>query len=80
MQDCGIDWLSIHPRTKNEESLVPARWHIIRQIVEHESIKIPIYGSGDLFSPGDVLTFLKYTQASGVLLARGAIHYPQLIA
>jgi len=39
-------------------------------------IKIPVLGSGDLFSPLDVHKYLSYTLAHGCILARGAIHNP----
>jgi tRNA-dihydrouridine synthase len=39
-------------------------------------IKIPVLGSGDLFSPLDIHKYLSYTGASGVIVARGAIHNP----
>jgi tRNA-dihydrouridine synthase len=37
---------------------------------------VPILGSGDLFSPLDVIKFLSFSKADGVLIARGAIHNP----
>lgn len=30
MQEIGIDFISIHPRTQTEESKVPAKWYIIK--------------------------------------------------
>jgi len=39
-------------------------------------LKIPILGSGDIFSPLDIIKFLRFTGANGVLVARGAIHNP----
>jgi tRNA-dihydrouridine synthase len=41
-------------------------------------MKIPVLGSGDLFSPLDVHKYLQHTNASGVILARGAIHNPAI--
>ena len=42
--------------------------------METGKIKIPVYGSGDLFSAYDCQSYLQYTKASGVIIARGAIH------
>jgi tRNA-dihydrouridine synthase len=54
MQETGIDWISIHPRTAAEESRVPAKWYLIKRFIDTGLIKIPIYGSGDLFTPHDI--------------------------
>ena len=78
MQEAGVHWISIHPRTAAEESKVPARWFMVKRILETGLIKIPVLGSGDLFSPLDVHKYLSFTGASGVILARGAIHNPAI--
>ncbi len=54
MQETGIHWITIHPRTAAEESRVPARWWLIKKIIDTNLIKIPILGSGDMYSPLDV--------------------------
>jgi tRNA-dihydrouridine synthase B len=76
MQEAGVHWITIHPRTAAEETRVPARWYSIKSFLDTGLIKIPILGSGDLFSPLDVHKYLTSTGASGVILARGAIHNP----
>lgn len=78
MQATGIHWIAIHPRTAAEESAVPAKWYITKKILNTGLIKIPVLGSGDLFSPLDVHKFISFTGASGVILARGAIHNPAI--
>lgn len=30
MQEAGVHWISIHPRTAAEESRVPARWFTVK--------------------------------------------------
>jgi tRNA-dihydrouridine synthase 2 len=63
MQATGIHWISIHPRTAAEESRVPARWFTTKKLLETGLIKIPVLGSGDLFSPLDVHKYLGFTKA-----------------
>ncbi len=63
MQAAGIDWISMHPRTAAEESRVPARWHIVKRIIDSGLVKIPVLGSGDMFSPFDVNKFIRFTGA-----------------
>ena len=48
--------------------------------MESGKIKIPLLGSGDMFSPLDIVKFLKFTGANGVLVARGAIHNPAIFS
>jgi len=70
--------MSIHPRTQAEKSRVPAKWYIIKRVLESGLIKIPILGSGDMFSVVDINKFLNFTKANGVIIARGAIHNPAI--
>jgi tRNA-dihydrouridine synthase len=76
MQEAGVHWITIHPRTAAEETRVPARWYTVKSFLDTGLIKIPLLGSGDLFSPLDVHKYLTSTGAHGVILARGAIHNP----
>ena len=78
MQETGIHWISIHPRTAAEESKVPARWYTVKRLLDTKLIKIPVLGSGDLFSPLCIHKYLSFTGASGCILARGAIHNPYI--
>lgn len=58
MQSCGIDFISIHPRTQLEETKVPAKWWLIQKVLSSGLVRIPVLGSGDLFSPNDIVKFL----------------------
>ena len=58
MQEAGVHWISIHPRTAAEESRVPARWYLTKKILDTGLVKIPVLGSGDLFSPLDIHKYL----------------------
>ena len=78
MQEAGIHWISIHPRTAAEECSVPAKWYIVKRMLDSGLIKIPVLGSGDMFSSLDVQKFLSFTGCSGVIIARGAIHNPAI--
>jgi tRNA-dihydrouridine synthase 2 len=58
-----INWISVHPRTQSEKSQVPAKWFIVKQLIESGKVKVPIYGSGDMFSTNDIVHFLRFTKA-----------------
>lgn len=75
-----VHFMSIHPRTQAEKSRVPAKWYIVKKVLESGLISIPILGSGDMFSTKDVQKFLRFTKASGVIIARGAIHNPAIFS
>ena len=78
MQEAGIHFISIHPRTQAEKSQVPAKWYIIKKLMDSGLIKIPVLGTGDMFSPLDIIKFISFTGTNGCLVARGAIHNPQI--
>ncbi len=66
----GLDALAFHPRTRAQQYTGKANWDYLR---DARSIsKIPVFGSGDLFSPTDVLAMKKHTDVNGCYLARGA--------
>ena len=51
---------------------------MVKRILETGLIKIPVLGSGDLFSPLDINKYLSFSGATGVIVARGAIHNPAI--
>jgi tRNA-dihydrouridine synthase len=51
-----------------------ADWSKIKEL--KQSVNIPVIGSGDLFSAGDIIAMLDRTGCDGVMVARGALGYP----
>ena len=41
-----------------------------------QKFKIPIFASGDWYSPYDAYEMKLYTNCDGILIARGALHNP----
>lgn len=79
MQNEGkVHFITIHPRTQSEKSQVPAKWFIVKKVIDSKKVTIPVLGSGDMFSGKDIAKFLGFTGAQGVLIARGAIHNPRI--
>lgn len=66
----GLDALAFHPRTRAQQYTGKANWDYLRDA--REISKIPVFGSGDLFSPEDVLRMKGTTDVTGCYLARGA--------
>lgn len=70
----GCDAVTLHPRSRAQMFEGKADWDRIREL--KESLRVPVIGSGDLFSAGDVAAMLDRTGCDGVMIARGALGNP----
>lgn len=73
-QEEGADAVTLHPRTRSQMFEGRADWQQIKQL--KNELKIPVIGSGDLFTAGDVCAMLSITGCDGVMIARGALGNP----
>jgi tRNA-dihydrouridine synthase len=55
-----------------------ANWDQIRQL--KNQVKIPVIGSGDLFSAEDCVRMLNETGCDGIMIARGALGNPWIFS
>ena len=76
-QDCariaaeeGAAMVTLHPRTKTQGYGGKSDWSHIAALVSR--LKVPVTGSGDLFSPEDAGRMLRETGCAAVMFARGA--------
>ncbi len=76
-EDCGVEALTIHGRTRCDLFSGTADWNIIARV--KEKARIPIIGNGDVFAPGDAARMLRETQVDGVMIGRGVLANPWLI-
>ncbi|QSH93435.1 tRNA dihydrouridine synthase DusB [Treponema medium] len=74
--DAGAAALTIHPRTCVQCYSGTADWDILAQLVQLMQGRVPVFGSGDLFSPQAAHDMLSSTQCAGVMFARGAMGNP----
>ena len=77
--ETGIAALTIHARTKQEKSKVPARWEKIKEAVEVRDrlqSKTLIIGNGDIKSREEGLSRIAETGCDGVMVGRGAFGSP----
>ncbi len=51
LQDCGIQALTIHGRTRSQMYTGDADWTLIGEVKRNPRVKIPIIGNGDITSP-----------------------------
>ena len=77
-EDCGAAYLTVHGRTRSEFYSGSADWDVIRQV--KENVKIPVIGNGDITSPQQATERLTQSGCDGVMIARGVLGAPWLIA
>lgn len=70
----GIQFLTLHPRTKLEGYKPPCPWHLIKKAKEIG--KIPVVGSGDVTTPALAAQMLKETDCDGIMVGRGVLQNP----
>ncbi|GAX71159.1 tRNA dihydrouridine synthase [Saccharomyces cerevisiae] len=79
--DAGVDWITIHGRTRRTRSSQPANLDAIKYIIENISDKnVPVIANGDCFKLSDLERITKYTGAHGVMAVRGLLSNPALFA
>lgn len=73
----GAKAVCLHARTKVQGYEGKADWGKLKELaILFQGTEIPIFGSGDVFSPNDCKRMLEETGCSGVMFARGAMGNP----
>jgi tRNA-dihydrouridine synthase B len=76
LEDCGIQALAVHARTRKQMYTGDARWDWLRRIKDESGIKIPLIGNGDAGSPQSIQAMFDETGVDAVMIGRGAIGNP----
>lgn len=66
----GVAAVAVHGRTRQQFYEGKADWSIIADV--KQSVKIPVFGNGDIFSAADGLRMLAETGCGGLMVGRGA--------
>lgn len=77
-EDCGIQMLSIHGRTRTDAYKGEAEYHTIAKIKQQS--QIPIVANGDITSPQKALKVMQLTRADALMVGRGAQGNPWIFA
>ncbi len=75
-QESGIDFITLHPRTKIDGYSPPARWDLIAEA--KKLLHIPLIGNGDIVSVETALNLLTKTGCDALMIGRGAVMNPFL--
>lgn len=73
-QESGIQFLTLHPRTKADGYGPPARWDLIAKA--KSILSIPVVGNGDILTVEDALRMLHTTNCDALMIGRGSIINP----
>jgi len=76
-EDAGVDAITLHPRTRSQGFAGRADWEQIRRL--KETVQMPVFGSGDIFSADDGLRMLAETGCDGIMIGRGGFGNPWLL-
>ena len=75
-EQAGASAIAIHGRTQKQGYSGKANWDIIKKV--KESVKIPVIGNGDVFTPEDFKKRLEESKVDYILIARGALGNPYI--
>jgi nifR3 family TIM-barrel protein len=73
-EDCGVDAITLHPRTRAQGFRGRADWNLIGEVKRR--VHVPVIGNGDVTTPFLAKQMLEETGCDGVMIGRGALGNP----
>ena len=76
LQDCGIQALTIHGRTRSQMYTGSADWTLIGSVKRNPRIHIPIIGNGDITSPQEAQKAFEDFGVDAIMIGRATFGRP----
>jgi len=73
-EDCGLDAIAMHARTREQGYTGQAQWDWIAHL--KQIVKIPVIGNGDIRTPEDAAAMVAHTGCDAVMIGRSAASNP----
>ena len=69
-EDCGVEAIAVHGRTRLQGYSGRARWDVIAEV--KQAVRIPVIGNGDVMTPRDAEALTAATACDAVMIGRAA--------
>jgi nifR3 family TIM-barrel protein len=74
LEDCGVQALTVHARTRKDGYKGDADWSFFPAI--KEAVRMPVIGNGDVITPQRARLAFEESGVDGIMIGRGAISDP----
>ncbi|MDR0877493.1 MAG: tRNA-dihydrouridine synthase family protein [Treponema sp.] len=82
LEACGLDFITLHPRTAREKFRRESRWEYV--VCLRDELGIPVAGNGDIADAADLVRHAELVSGAGrtgpVMVGRAAVRQPWIFA